>query len=133
MVEAKSAHSVRKTRTKLSAWKHSSSQPPPVSDTSAPPFLKCRSQPPSRTAVYTCALLIPPSAARSGRPRDDLEAQQGRLKHLAACITITRFARDAAPFPLGRATRQPSVGTAETTAFLCVHFASMPPEILEPL
>ena len=131
MMEAKSAHSLRQTRAKLSAWKHSSSQRPPFSGTPAPPFLTCRAQPRSRTAVYTCDFLTPRSASRSGYPRDDLEPQQGGLKHLAAFITVTRFACDAAPFPSGRPTRQPLLGTAEPPHFCVFISPACPPERLE--
>ena len=133
MVEAKSAYSLRKTRAKLSApGGHSSSQPPPFSGTPAPPVLKYRPQPPSRTAVYTCALLTPRSAARSGYPRDNLEAQPGRLKHLAAFITITLLACNAAPSPSGRATQHPSVSTSEPQHFGVLISPASPPKALSP-
>ena len=117
----------------LSAWRHSSSPPPPFSGTPAPPFLKCRAQLPSRTAVYTRALLTPRSAARNGYPRDNLDAHQGRLQHLAALGTITRFACDAAPSPSGRAKGQPSVGTVEPPHSGIMFISpACPPKALSP-
>ena len=102
MLEAKSVHNLRKKESHApSAWKHSSYQAPPFSGTPVLSIVKYKAQPPSRTAVCTCDLLTPHSASRSGYPRDDLESQVGRLKHLAALGPITRFARDAATFPLG--------------------------------
>ena len=73
------------------------------------------------------------SASRNGYPRDDLEAQQGRLKHLAAFITSTRFARDAALSPSGRMTTQPSVGTAEPSHFGVFISLACPPKTLSLL
>ena len=54
------------------------------------------------------------------------------MKHLAAFGTITRFARDAAPFPSGRATRQPSVGTAESPHFGVFISPACLPKALSP-
>ena len=133
MLEAKSAHSLRKTKAKLSApGSIGVINHPLFSGTTAPPILKYKAQPPSRTAVCTCDFLTPHSASRSGYPRDDLDAQMGRLKHLAALSTTTRFARDAAPSPSGRATRQPAVGTAESPHFGVFTSPACPPKALSP-
>ena len=82
--------------------------------------------------LCTYEFLTPHSASRSGYPRDDLVAQVGRLKHLAALGTITRFARDAAPSPSGRATRQPAIGTAESPHFSVFTSPACPPKALSP-
>ena len=104
----------------------------PFSCTPDPTFLKCKPQPPSQKAVYTCDFLTPRSASQSGYPRDYLEPQQARSKDLAAFITVTRFARDAAPSLSGRVPPQPSAGIDEPPHFGVFISLACPPKTLSP-
>ena len=132
VVEAKAARSLRKTRAKLSAPGGIRVLSHPLVAALRPSFSKMQSANRLLERLYTRVVFLTlRSASRSGYPRDDLEAQQGGLRHLAALGTITRFARDVAPSPKGRDATALS-RHRRTTAFRCVHLASMPLTSLEP-
>ena len=131
-----SAHSLRKTRAKLSApggirvLNH-----PLLAALQLLLFRNVERKPPSRTAVYTCNFLTPCfrlpkwiSSRRSRSPAGEIEASSRRVYRISTLHmhVMPRLS------PSGRATQQPSVGTAEPPHFCVFLSPACPPGSLEP-